>query len=148
MATDMIQTTEDDKKKKSSARIKKNLETNILSSEEHFACPKSTYIGGSDVRHNSKYFLGSQHRLGATCRLDCLSKVSGTVHFDGGCKQRFFYYTNVNRCLLAGELNNTQARMAEALCINCNGCVKKHTREFNQKSAKSSVGDNSQKLPH
>ncbi|KAL0477690.1 synA, partial [Acrasis kona] len=93
-------------------------------------------IGGGDVRRHSNYFLAKDYKLAASCRLDCTSKVSGQVHFDGGCKHRYFYYGNTGRCLVAGELNDAQAKLAEAYCMSCNGCIKTHNRAFNAAIAK------------
>ncbi|KAL0487043.1 hypothetical protein AKO1_000373 [Acrasis kona] len=104
-------------------------------------------IGGGDVRRHSNYFLAKDYKLAASCRLDCTSKVSGQVHFDGGCKHRYFYYGNTGRCLVAGELNDAQAKLAEAYCMSCNGCIKTHNRAFNAAIAKGVEGDNSGKTP-
>ncbi|KAL0479627.1 hypothetical protein AKO1_006018 [Acrasis kona] len=116
-------------------------------------CPKKTNgekdsIGRGNIRRQSKYFLAKGYKLAASCRIDCMSKVSDQAHFDGGCKQRFFYYGNTGSCLLAGELDESQAKLAEAYCMSCNGCIKTHNRAFTKDSAKTSVGDNSAKLPH
>ncbi|KAL0492014.1 hypothetical protein AKO1_010151 [Acrasis kona] len=127
---------------------------NTLSSKSNnkisIRCPKeqkSSPIGGGNVRRPSKYFLAEGYKLAASCRIDCMSKVAGQVHFDGGCKKRYYYYGNVGHCLLSGDLTNEQAKLAEAYCMGCNGCIKRHNREFNVTSAKKSVGDNSKKLP-
>ncbi|KAL0491145.1 hypothetical protein AKO1_002351, partial [Acrasis kona] len=115
---------------------------NTLSSttNKSLKCPptqeqKSSPVGGGSVRRPSNYFLAKGYKLAASCRIDCMSKVAGLVHFDGGCKQRFFYYANTAHCLLAGELTNEQAKLAEAYCMSCNGCIKRHNREFNAASA-------------
>ncbi|KAL0481433.1 transcriptional regulator [Acrasis kona] len=109
---------------------------------------KNEHVGGGNTRHQSNYFLSKNLKLAASCRLDCMSQVAGQLHFDGGCKQRFFYYANVGRCQIASELDDTQAKLAETYCMRCNGCVKTHNRAFNAASAKGAVGDNSAKLPH
>ncbi|KAL0481432.1 cell surface glycoprotein [Acrasis kona] len=112
------------------------------------AIEKNKHVGGGDTRRQSNYFLSKNLKLAASCRLDCMSQVAGQLHFDGGCKQRFFYYANANRCQVASELDDTQAKLAETYCMRCNGCVKTHNRAFNAASAKGAVGDNSAKLPH
>ncbi|KAL0476735.1 hypothetical protein AKO1_010904 [Acrasis kona] len=100
-----------------------------------------------DVRRDAQYYMADGYKLALSCRLDCLSKVSGEVHFDGGCKQRYYYYGSIGTCLQAGELSNSQAKIAENFCMNCNGCKKSHSRPFNAASAKSAQGDNSGRLP-
>ncbi|KAL0490579.1 intersectin [Acrasis kona] len=109
---------------------------------------KNKHVGGGNTRYQSNYFLSKNLKLAASCRLDCTSQVAGQLHFDGGCKQRFFYYANVDRCQVASELDDMQAKLAEAYCMRCNGCVKTHNRAFNAASAKRVVGDNSAKVPH
>ncbi|KAL0490447.1 papilin [Acrasis kona] len=100
-----------------------------------------------DVRRDAQYYLADGYKLALSCRLDCMSKVSGKVHFDGGCKERYYYYGSIGTCLQAGELSDSQAKIAENFCMNCNGCKKSHNRPFNAASAKSTQGDNSGRLP-
>ncbi|KAL0477852.1 hypothetical protein AKO1_013677 [Acrasis kona] len=133
-------------------RLKNVLSTPGASVPSSFQCPplsdkKKATVGGGDVKRHSNYFLGPNYKLAASCRLDCMSKVSGKVHFDGGCKHRFYYYANTGSCLVAGEVNDAQAKLAEAYCMNCNGCVKTHNRPFDMTTARKSQGDNSGKLP-
>ncbi|KAL0481779.1 hypothetical protein AKO1_012418 [Acrasis kona] len=108
---------------------------------------KELSFGATNSRFMSNFFIGGGYSLGVSCRIDCASTIGGSPYF-GQCASRYYYYAKKgSECLVAGNLDNSQAAKVEEYCVNRCGCRKLDNRPLTANRIRTAQGDNSARVP-